>query len=241
MPIKTKNNIRKAAAIAAAAFFLLLTASAALAHKVFVFAWTEGDQVMVEAYFSKSRKAAESLVEVFNSQGQKLVEGKTDENGLFSFIPPEKTDLRIVVEASMGHKNEYLLTADELPDSGGASNKTPGAEPGEGAPETGPGPPETETGDPEADPDAGGVKAEDLGPIINQALRPEIKSLREDLARANDRLENIQRTLAEMGRRDDGPGLRDTVGGLGWLVGLAGLAVFLRGRKTPSGSSRDAS
>jgi len=45
-----------------------------------------------------------------------LLEGRTDENGEFNFKPPKKDDLKIVLLASMGHKNSYTLSADELPD-----------------------------------------------------------------------------------------------------------------------------
>jgi len=53
---------------------------------------------------------------VFDLSGNKLLEGKTNDNGEFSFKIPKKADLRIVLEATMGHKTEYILKADEIPD-----------------------------------------------------------------------------------------------------------------------------
>ena len=95
---------------------LLMTASVVFAHKVNIFAYTEGDTVYTESYFSDGTKVKDGVVEVYDSQGTKLLEGKTDENGEFNFKPPKKDDLKIVLLASMGHKNTYTLSADELPD-----------------------------------------------------------------------------------------------------------------------------
>ena len=95
---------------------LLMTASVVFAHKVNIFAYMEGDTVYTESYFPDGTKVKGGIVEVYDSQGTRLLEGKTDENGQFNFRPPKKDDLKIVLVASMGHKNSYTLSADELPD-----------------------------------------------------------------------------------------------------------------------------
>jgi nickel transport protein len=81
------------------------------AHKVNVFAWVEGDTVFVEGYFPGGKKSQDSLVEVFNSAGTKLLEGRTNKKGEFSFKIPEKTDLKIILTSSMGHKNDFIVPA----------------------------------------------------------------------------------------------------------------------------------
>jgi len=95
---------------------LLMTASVVFAHKVNIFAYAEGDTVYTESYFSDGTKVKDGVVQVYDSQGTKLLEGKTNENGEFNFKPLKKDDLKIVLLASMGHKNTYVLSADELPD-----------------------------------------------------------------------------------------------------------------------------
>ncbi len=62
------------------------------------------------------------MIQVFGPEGNKLLEGRTNEKGEFSFDIPQRTDLRIVLNAAMGHKGEYLLKADEL--GGAFSPKT---------------------------------------------------------------------------------------------------------------------
>ena len=71
---------------------LLVLAPLASAHKVNVFAWVEGDTVHVEGYFAGKKKAQDSLVEVFDSSGEKLLDGRTNERGEFSFKIPKMTD-----------------------------------------------------------------------------------------------------------------------------------------------------
>ncbi|MFH1901545.1 MAG: hypothetical protein ABIK26_04755 [Candidatus Omnitrophota bacterium] len=71
--------------------------------------------VYTESYFPDGKKVEGGLIEVYDSQGNKLLDGKTNEQGQFNFKPPKKDDLKIVLIASMGHKNSYTLSKDELP------------------------------------------------------------------------------------------------------------------------------
>lgn len=87
------------------------------AHKVNIFAYIEGDTVFTESYFNDGRKCIDSKVEVFDNTGDKLLEGLTNKDGEFSFKSPGKIDLRLVLTASMGHKAQYEIKADEFSDS----------------------------------------------------------------------------------------------------------------------------
>ena len=98
-------------------FLVLITDSPVLAHKVNIFAYVEGNMVYTESYFSDGTKVEGGVVEVYDSLGNKLLEGKTNKDGQFNFKPPKKDDLKIVLLASLGHRNFYTLPADELPDS----------------------------------------------------------------------------------------------------------------------------
>ena len=110
-------------AVAVSLVLILTMTSVTLAHKVYLYAWVEGDTVYTESYFGSKKKVQGGLIEVFGPSGEKLLEGHTNEKGEFAFKAPQETDLRIVVEASMGHKNEYVLKADELWDSGSATTE----------------------------------------------------------------------------------------------------------------------
>lgn len=85
------------------------------AHKVNVFAYVEWEKIYTESYFNDGKKCIDSKIKVFDNQGNKLLEGLTDKEGKFSFeVPSEDGDLKIVLTASMGHRAEYSISADEL-------------------------------------------------------------------------------------------------------------------------------
>src|SRR4030042_3404518 len=89
--------------------------SISYAHKVNIFAYVEGGQVYTESYFPDGRKVEGGTIEIYDSQGNKLLSGITDKEGKFNFTPPKRDDLKIVLIATMGHKNSYSLSASELP------------------------------------------------------------------------------------------------------------------------------
>jgi nickel transport protein len=84
------------------------------AHKVNIFAYVENGKIHTESYFPDGRKVEDGTIEVFDSQKQKVAEGKTDKQGKCVLPIPKKDDLTIVIDASMGHKNSFLLKKSEL-------------------------------------------------------------------------------------------------------------------------------
>lgn len=97
---------------------VLSTALPALGHKVIVFAWVEGDTVFTESKFSGGRSAVGAEVLVFDREGQRLLEGRTDNKGGFSFKVPKLTDLRIVLNAGTGHQGEWTIPESEIREAG---------------------------------------------------------------------------------------------------------------------------
>ena len=104
--------------------FLTISASVmicplAWGHGVNVFAYVDGQKIFVEGYFTGKSKAVDSVVEVFDAQGNKLHEGKTNNNGVYSFkvldVVPIRGDLRIVLKAGPEHQAEFRIPASELP------------------------------------------------------------------------------------------------------------------------------
>jgi nickel transport protein len=94
---------------------LLLGQTAAMAHKVNIFAYVENGVVFTESYFPDGKKVEGGVVEVYDRAGKKVIDGKTDREGSFSFPQPAvKDDLNIVLIASMGHKTSFLLKKSEM-------------------------------------------------------------------------------------------------------------------------------
>jgi nickel transport protein len=183
-----------------------LWTNAAMAHGVSIFAWLEGDSVHTESKFSGGRLAKGAAVEVFDRAGEKLLEGKTDDHGAFSFRLPKKEELRIVLIAGMGHRNEWTITQQDLEGvtlSGPAAQIPP---PSAAAVTAAPSPPASA---PPAD-------LTDLQAALEQAL--------------DKKLSPIIRKLShlEEGRRS--VSLPDVIGGLGYILGLVGLAAYIHYR-----------
>jgi nickel transport protein len=111
------------------AIILIGSNGPALAHKVIIFAWVEGDTVFTESKFSGGKKAINAPVVIFDKDGKKLLEGKTDNKGEFSFKIPKVTDLKIVLNATMGHKAEWMIPESEIREAGPIVEKKSAAEP----------------------------------------------------------------------------------------------------------------
>ena len=177
------------------------------AHKVNVFAWVEGDTVFVEGYFPGGKKSQDSLVEVFNSAGTKLLEGRTNKKGEFSFKIPEKTDLKIILTSSMGHKNDFIVPASNFQEV-----------------ESSPSSPAQSFAESARDSSAHPADLSQLEGMIDKALdrklAPVIKLIRDT--------------------RKEGPTIAEIVGGIGYIFGLVGVAVyFSNGKKGTRRKAQD--
>jgi nickel transport protein len=140
----------------------------ALAHRVYLYAWVEGDTVYTESYFGSKKKVQGGLIQVFDVAGKKLLEGRTNNEGEFSFGPPEKKALRIVVDASMGHRGEYILEAEEFLDVAGSQPEL------------------SRNVEPEEPPSStiSSLDAEQIRTAVEQALDSRLKPILRELARS---------------------------------------------------------
>jgi len=184
----------------------LLVPNAVLAHKVTIFAWVEGHTVFTESKFSGGRVAKNARIEVYNMAGDKLLEGQTDEQGKFVFQPPQPEALRIVLLAGAGHRNEWRVAADEF---GDGATATPTPQP------VVPAAPATR--------DA----------LSTDAHRPDVSlpagELQALIERSLDK--KLAPILHRLGTVDTGPSLSDIIGGIGYILGLVGLAAYLQSRR----------
>ncbi len=97
-----------------ALLLVLLFATPALAHKVNLFAYVERGTVHSESYFPDGKPVSEGQVLVYDGGKQLLLEGKTDQQGRFSFAVPKVDALEIVIDAGMGHRNSFKLKRSEV-------------------------------------------------------------------------------------------------------------------------------
>ncbi len=93
-----------------------------MAHRAIIFAWVEGEKIFTESKFSGGRLAKEGDIIVYDLEGNQLLKGKTDDQGKFSFVIPKKIAMKIVLQAGMGHRGEWVIPLKEIEDVAGTAD-----------------------------------------------------------------------------------------------------------------------
>ncbi|MGD8228739.1 MAG: hypothetical protein PVH82_17045 [Desulfobacteraceae bacterium] len=166
------------------------------AHSVSVYAWVEGDTVFTESFFASGSRAAHSQIAVFDEGGDKVLTGKTDDRGMFSFKLPKKEDLRIVLRTPEGHGAEFHLKVVEKRSSGDRREGEYIEEPSH----------------------IGGspcISKEEIRHVVEEVLDEKLEQMRK-------RLEASQK---------GGPGITEILGGIGYILGLMGVAIYFGHRR----------
>lgn len=198
---------------------LLTWALPAQAHRANIFAWAEGDAIHCECAFSGGKSALGAVIRVLdNATGALLAEGRTDDAGLWSFPIPEtarkaRMDLKLELLAGEGHRGEWVITAEEyLGAAGSAAGATSAAAEGST-------PAASDAATSAASAEANGA-----------ALSLDEATLRRIVDEALDRrIAPLNHKLAAMA--DSGPTARDVFGGIGYILGLFGIAAYFKGKK----------
>jgi len=187
-----------------AALLSILAPVEASSHKLRVFAWVSGDTVSLESALSGGRQLVNGNVMVKNSATNAIItQGVTNSKGVFSFPLPQSlqknpVDIRIIVSTDDGHRAEWLLKHDEYGMSQ-AAEPTLTEQP-------------KPTDQPPSDKRAETFSAEELKEVMDELLEKKLAPIRRQLALASEEKMSF----------------RDIIGGIGYLIGLAGLAAWLK-------------
>jgi len=196
--------------------WVALHVTPAWAHKVTIFAYVEGDTVFTQSKFSGGKRAKNATVLVYDKEGNQLLEGATDENGEFSFKVPKKTDLKIVLKASMGHRGEWTIPEEEI--TGVADTSGTGAAENEAATAM------------HEEPSVAVTKADAESPATAVALGLSREEFEQLVDKALDRkLAPILTMLTDS--LDRGPKMSDVIGGIGYIFGLVGVGLYFSTRR----------
>jgi nickel transport protein len=192
---------------------LCVWSTPALAHRVLVFAYAEGDTIFTESKFIPNDPVRQGKILVQDAKtGQTLLTGTTDEAGKFSFKIPaqaaaQKMDLKIVAEAAMGHRGEWLLkAANYLGGTQAASTPAPAAATAAPAATATPAPAAAKSGT---------VEQQALEAAVNKALERQLAPINEKLTELT-----IHRTS-----------LTDILGGIGYILGFFGLGAYFMSKR----------
>lgn len=214
--MNTKGNLRLCVYLISVVLWLGISAGSASAHKAVIFAWVEGDTVFTQSKFSRGRKAVNSIVVVYDTDGNQLLDGKTDKNGEFSFKVPKKSALKVVLKASMGHLAEWTIPAKEIL----AAVGNVGHSPMENAPDE---------GSKETSEDSATVKTK-TADSIPAHVHLERQALQQMIDKSLDKkLAPITNMLAKSMDRE--PGITEILGGIGYILGLVGIALYVANRR----------
>lgn len=196
-------------------FCLFSLTEAAVAHRLNVYAWLENNNVIVECNFGKDRPAINSVVKIFDTETKKeLAHGQTNDKGQYIFRIPESTEdghgLTIEVLAGEGHRGEWQMEAAELK----AAEKLAAGFEAESMTT------QSEGNAPLFQADShplqgAALTAEHVRGIVNEAMEMHLAPIRQQIAK-NSR---------------EGITIMEIVGGLGWIAGFVGIALYFRSRQ----------
>lgn len=186
----------------------ILLGTPAQAHLLKVFAFADGSRIEGSTYFVGGIPAAGAKVEVQSTEGRVLATLEPDAAGDFSYDAQIKADHVIVADTGDGHVARWTVTAAELTGEEAASS---------GAAKPGTVPPAISVKEPN---DSGSpvptvnTNEHDLSVMVEEAVAREVRPLRKQLIAYEEKAR-----------------LRDIVGGIGYILGLAGLAAWWHQRR----------
>jgi len=194
--------------IAAMAAVFLLMSPTAFAHKLNMFAYVEGDEIFAEGYFTDGKKAKNSTITVFDAADKQLLQGTSDADGQFTFAIPQQSDLRITVNAGMGHQAEFVLLKDELSEEAAGTNHEPASV--------------ISSNNAATSTIAVQTTPRAATNLDNDAIRAEVERA------VGKAIKPLMRELSTMRAEKS---LADIIGGIGFIFGLFGVAMYFKSRK----------
>lgn len=173
------------------------------AHRVNIYAYESNGTVYCESYFADGSRCKNCSVEVFDKDtGKNLLEGRTDENGKFSFKAPAVTSLKLVLKAGAGHQSVYYLSlgeqlpADKLknPDTAHTYRIKSSASEQQKCP-----------------------TSEELEAIVNRAIEAKLQPVTNQITMLRESADKVK--------------VSQIIGGIGYIFGIIGFIMYFKSRK----------
>ena len=198
------GNLAGHVALALALALALTAGTPAQAHKLKVFAAVDAATVDGRVYFVGGTAASGAVITVEAPPGSPVACLAADGDGRFRFEASSRADHVIAADAGDGHVARFTIAALDLPAALPAA-AVAAAQPAAVASHR-----DDRTGDSVLPP------ASALPDMLAEAVASQVRPLREQL---NDYQDQVR--------------FRDIVGGIGYIFGLAGIALWLRAARRP--------
>ena len=183
------------------------------AHKLVLFASTEGAEISGWAYFAGGGKLKGETIAVLGPGEKKLGEVTTNGEGAFTFTAEHRCDHTFVAETGAGHRTEYTVKASDLPANLPPLSSHSGdadAEEARSEAES----QQTRVAAPDVAPKGTGSLSEsELQEAVASAVARQIRPLRRELQAYREQVR-----------------FRDIVGGIGYILGITGILFYLKSR-----------
>ncbi len=176
----------------------LFCSTEAFAHRVIIFGWVEGERVITQSRFSNKRAVKGGDIAIFDKGGNRILSGKTDTKGEYSFQIPGKGPLKILLTVGSAHQAKWTVSEAEL-----ALALIKHKHKGDKVPQ---------------------------GPVVvskeNSCQQEVIEAAIEKTL--DQKLRPVLKYVVESRNRP--VSVRDVFGGIGYIIGLVGLAAYMRFR-----------
>ncbi len=180
----------------------------ALAHNVIASVFPSGDAIEGEIGFSSGDMAADLVIEVFDHNGNKLGETRTDADGFFLFTPSQPVTHIFRGDLGAGHVAEVVMPAAEV---AGILGETAAADSAGASVLAG----TTESMAPQMPGLSDDTRAE-----LAKMLRDELRPIRQELSAYKNKSD-----------------FQSVLGGIGYIFGLFGLGFYIAARRKLGGKT----
>ncbi|MCB2183035.1 MAG: hypothetical protein KQH63_13455 [Desulfobulbaceae bacterium] len=186
----------------------------ALAHKVKIFAAVEGKSIDGYAYYTSSSRPKNVKIILAGPGGKVIDELISNEQGEFDTEARYRVDTLVKLDSADGHSAEWLITKEEfpadLPEYPGAGETLKDVNTGQ-------------------EPSTSLAEAATGNAVSLAADTKELAALiRSELVPLQKQLAQLRAELAE---QEEKKKLQDILGGIGYLIGLAGIASYIAARR----------
>ena len=181
---------------------LVLVTVPAQAHKVIASVFPSGANIEGEIGFSSGDMAKNTLVEVFDENGDKLGEATTDTDGFFTFTPTKAVNHVFRADLGAGHVAEVTFDISEMSHLAGVK----------------------------ADDTASSGATSSDNRVTPEHKSEEISAAQEELIASvvRDELRPLRREIAAYKEKND---LQSILGGIGYIFGAFGIIYYIAARR----------